>query len=191
MNKTFISDQEYKDLDFTRQSLQISEFENCSFIRCNFASADLSERRFENCRFEECDLSNASISKTAFQKVHFNLCKLIGLQFDTCNSFLLEFQFTKCILNYASFYQLKIPGTIFTKCTIEEADFTNSILNAATFDACILNGTMFENTQLEKADLYSSDHFIIDPERNNIWGARFSMENLDSLLTKYNIVVEK
>lgn len=191
MNRDFITDIEFRGRDFVQEPIKMADFENCQFIQCNFASADLSECRFEDCRFEQCDLSNANISETAFQNIRFDSCKLIGLQFDTCNSFLLAFQFKQCILNYASFYQLKIPGTRFTKCNIEEADFTNTILNSAIFNECNLNGSMFENTQLEKADFYTSSHLIINPETNNIRGARFSLENIEGLLTKYNIVVER
>lgn len=187
MSKKFITDIEFKGIT----SLEMADFENCRFIQCNFASTDLSDIHFTDCFFEQCDLSNAKITKTAFQNVRFESCKLIGLQFDTCNPFLLSFHFNQCILNYASFFQLKIPQTQFSGCSIEEADFSHANLNSSTFRDCNLIGSMFENTQLEKADLYSATQIIIDPERNNIRGARFSFDNIEGLLIKYDIVLER
>lgn len=187
MSKKFITDKEFKG----SESLELADFENCRFIQCNFASADLSEIHFTDCQFEQCDFSNAKITKTAFQNASFDSCKLIGLQFDTCNPFLLSFQFKLCILNYASFFQLKIPKTQFSECTIVEADFSNANLSSASFNNCNLSGSTFENTRLEKTDFYSATQITLDPERNNIRGARFSIENSIGLLMKYDIRIER
>ncbi len=191
MSNKFITDKNFDGIDFTNEPIQMADFENCVFSNCNFASSELNDRHFEDCTFENCDLSNAKITGTAFRNIRFKACKLIGLQFDTCHPFLIAFQFNQCILNYASFYQLKIPGTLFKQCTIIEADFSSTDLSKAIFDDCNLSGTMFENTKLQNADLYNSSSFIIDPNINVITGARFSVENLSGLLTKYDIVIER
>lgn len=191
MNRKFNTDKEYRSLDFSSEALEMADYENCRFIQCNFALSDLSERQFEDCSFDECDLSNANITHTAFRTVSFESCKLIGLQFDTCNPFLLAMKFKKSILNFSSFFQLKLPGTVFSQCSIQEADFSNANFNGATFHECDLIGSMFDNTQLEKADFYTATQFIIDPEKNKISEARFSYENIEGLLTKYNIVLER
>lgn len=150
-----------------------------------------SQRHFEDCIFEQCDLSNTNINQSAFRNIRFRSSKLIGLQFDTCHPFLLSFQFDQCILNYSSFYQLKIQGTVFKKCMMQEVDLSETILDDALFYECNLTGTMFGNTSLRNADLYSSTGFVLDPEKNNISGARFSVASLPGLLMKYNINVEE
>lgn len=191
MTRKFITDSEFRGIDYSTSPIEETDFENCHFINCNFANTGLNNLQFEDCVFENCDLSNVPIQNTAFRNIQFNACKLIGLQFDTCNPFLLSFQFQQSILNFSSFYRLQIPGTVFQNCTIEEADFTETNLAKAVFDDCILTGTMFGNTSLQNADLYNSSGFIIDPETNNLNGARFSIENLPGLLMKYNLKIER
>ena len=78
-----------------------------------FSHVSLAELVFIDCTFHNCDLSNVNLNNTAFQEVYFVNCKLLGLRFDTCKLFLLEFNFNSCTLNYASFFGLKIPETKF------------------------------------------------------------------------------
>ena len=90
-------------------------------------------------------------------------------------------------MNYASFYGLKIPKTKFIECMIVEADFKETNLKEAVFANCDLSGSMFENTNLQAADLRDNAEISLDPEMNQITGAKFSLENLPGLLQKYNI----
>jgi hypothetical protein len=50
----------------------------------------------------------------------------------------------------------------------------------------LLNST-FSNTNLEKADLSTSINFSIDPEKNKLKKAKFSVSGLVGLVAKYNI----
>lgn len=186
----YFTDETYKGNDFSVEEKLEANYDNCEFFDCSFAGADLSDLNFEDCTFKSCDFSNAKILNTAFKTVSFNSCKLIGLQFEMCNPFLLAFTFNSCILNYATFYQLKIPGTRFSKCMLLEADFTESDLTGATFEDCNFSGAMFGNTRLENADFRGSVDFSIDPEQNQLSGARFSLETLPGLLQKYGIKVQ-
>ena len=187
--KKYTVDETFKGIDFSDQTNQPKDYENCNFTDCNFAGVNLSDFSFEDCTFENCDLSNARVNNTAFKNIHFKSCKLIGVQFDTCNTFLLAFKFTLCIMNYTSFYSLKIPETNFKECSIVEADFTETDLSKAVFEACDLSGTVFSKTKLLKADFRSSVNFTIDPEQNGMSGAKFSLESLPGLLQKYDIIV--
>lgn len=187
---TYLVDKTFENIDFREQMPEPADYENCTFINCTFSDVNLSESVFEECDFEQCDLSNARLVQTAFKNVHFKSCKLIGLQFDTCNQFLLEFRFEECILNYASFYGLKIPKSYFSACSLLETDFRESDLAKAVFSACQLGGAMFENTNLQGADMRNNKDITLSPELNHIWGAKFSLENLPGLLQKYNIKVD-
>lgn len=189
MSNKYITDKNFKSIDFTEKPIEKADYENCNFENCNFSKSDLSDIVFEDCNFESCDFSNAKITNTAFKNIHFKVCKLIGLQFDECNPFLLEFQFAECILNYSSFYQLKIKGTKFTKCILNEVEFTETNLSGAYFTECDLSGAMFSRTVLQKADFRTSYNFSINPEQNQISGAKFSLETLPGLLHKYKIKI--
>jgi fluoroquinolone resistance protein len=186
---SYFTDKTFKANNFSVVQHHQADFDNCEFIDCLFAGADLSDQSFEDCTFKSCDFSNAKILNTSFKNVTFKSCKLIGLQFDGCNPFLLAFNFNSCILNYTTFYQLKIPGTCFSKCMLIEVDFTEADLSGATFDDCNLSGAIFGNTKLEKADFRGSVDFSIDPEQNQLSGACFSLESLPGLLQKYNIKI--
>lgn len=47
----------------------------------------------------------------------------------------------------------------------------------------------FDNTILEKVDLSSSSNYIIDPEKNRIKKAKFSLLGISGLLRKYDIEI--
>ncbi len=117
-------------------------------------------------------------------------CKLLGLRFDTCDNFLISFSFENCILNYASFYKLKIKETKFKNCEIKEVEFVEADLTSSLFDNCNFDRVVFDRTKLEKSDFRTSYNYSIDPEENNIKKAKFSSSGLSGLLDKYNIIVD-
>jgi uncharacterized protein YjbI with pentapeptide repeats len=112
------------------------------------------------------------------------------LRFDDCNKFLLSFEFENCILNFSSFYKLKIKNTHFNNCKLEEVEFVGTDLTNSVFKNCDFRKAAFENTLLEKADLRTSFNFSINPETNKISKAKFSKQNIIGLLDNYKIIVE-
>jgi fluoroquinolone resistance protein len=94
------------------------------------------------------------------------------------------------MLQFASFFRLKIPRTVFKNCKLEDVEFVETDLNGASFYQCDLQGAVFEQTNLEGADLQTALHFSIDPEVNRIQKARFSTQNIAGLLQKYKIVIQ-
>ena len=189
MNKTYIADNVFKGKDFSENGLPTGDYENCAFSNCIFSNTDLSAINFYECKFESCDFSMSKISNTSFKDVTFKNSKLLGLHFDECNDFLLSFEFENCILNFSSFYKLKLKKIKFKDCKIQEVDFTESNLTDAIFNNCDLNGAIFGNTILENADFRTSYSFSIDPEVNRIKKAKFSMAGIAGLLDKYDILI--
>ncbi|NJW54838.1 pentapeptide repeat-containing protein, partial [Salinimicrobium oceani] len=104
-------------------------------------------------------------------------------------SFLLSFSFENCILNYSSFFKLKLKKIIFKGCRLQEVDFSEADLSGASFDQSDLSGAIFYSSRLEKADFSTAEHFSIDPENSLITGAKFSTHNLQGLLNKYKIEI--
>ncbi len=190
MQKSYLYDKQFNFVNFSEKPIEIGDYENCTFKNCIFSRTNLSDFSFDDCHFENCDFSNAKITNTAFKNVEFENCKLVGLQFDQCNPFLLGFRFIGCQLNLSSFYQLKIKGTFFKNCILHETDFTETNLSGSVFDNCDFTGAVFGNSNLEKTDFRTSVNFSIDPENNRLSKAKFSLPEITGLLDKYDIEVE-
>ncbi len=174
-----------------QSSLQPGEYENCRFVNCDLSDGNLSNYIFIDCEFTDCNLSNAKIAHTAFREVTFNGCKMLGLQFNNCNAFGLSVAFTGCTLNHSSFYERQLKKTVFSKSLLREVDFTSADLSGAKLEECDLADATFDQTNLEKADLSTSFHYIIDPQRNKIKKAKFSLEALPGLLAQYDIHITR
>lgn len=190
MERVYEEDKQFEGIDYTVKKLVAGDYENCQFINCNFAEANLSKTTFIDCVFDNCNLSAANINGTSFQETVFSNCKLMGLRFEDCNQFLFTVTFTDCFLNLSTFYKMKLKSTRFTNCSMHEVDFTEADLSAAELDSCNLLNAVFDNTILEKADLRTAINFSIDPERNKLKKAKFSATALSGLLHKYDLVIE-
>lgn len=176
-------------IDYSGKMLTNKELENCTFISCVFSQADLSNTRFTDCEFRNCNFSMAIIRNTSLKDVKFRNCKLLGLNFNECNKFLLSLDFEGCILNLSSFYKLKLKNTRFINCSLKEVDFSDTDLTSSLFDNCDFERAIFASTLLEKADFRTSFNYQIDPENNKIKKARFSLAGVPGLLAKYNIEI--
>jgi len=185
-----IVDRNFTKQDYTTDKLATAEYDNCTFIDCNFNEAVLNSVVFTQCRFEGCNLSNAKTGATAFKEAVFTNCKLLGLNFSAAEQFLFAAGFDGCYMQLASFYKMKLKGTKFINCHLEDADFTEADLTGAAFKDCDLRNAVFDRTILEKADLRTAKNYTIDPEGNRLKKAKFSREGLPGLLHKYNIDIE-
>ncbi|GAB2944336.1 pentapeptide repeat-containing protein [Hymenobacter coalescens] len=166
------------------------EFEQYHFVDCDWSEADLSRKRFIDCRFERCNLSLVALSGTGLQNVTFVSCKLAGVPFTACRDLLLEVRFEHCHLHYASFVGKKLRGTRFEHCSLHEADFTGADLTEAAFADCVLTRAIFQQTQLTGADLTTASGFSIDPEQNQLKGARVALDGLPGLLSRHGLIIE-
>jgi fluoroquinolone resistance protein len=183
----FIENKTFSKIDFTQSPIGKGEYEYCSFINCDFSNSDFSEIQFAECVFDSCNLSMVILVKTALRDIKFRNCKMLGLHFENCNKFGLLVYFEGCNLNHSSFYQAKLKNTIFKIVKLQEVDFTESDLSSSVFDNCDLTGATFENSNIEKADFRSAYNFCIDPGKNRIKKARFSLSGIAGLLTKYDL----
>lgn len=184
-----ILDQTFKGENYTISRLPHAEYENCIFERCDFSKGYLDNQIFLECEFIDCNLSNVNLVNTTFKEVKFSHCKLIGLAFHTCNSFLMDFSFYDCNLNFSIFTELKLIGQVFKACNLSEADFSDCDLSNSKFVDCNLERTIFSRTNLQKADFSTATHFSIDPENNMVKGAIFSSDMLEGLLHKYKLKI--
>lgn len=190
MDKPYIADIVYEGKDFTSNRLPKAEYDQCTFINCNFSGGYLDNTDFLECRFEDCNLSNANLKNTLFREVAFIHSKLMGLQFEDCSDFLLSFRFRDCILDLSSFYGMTMKNTLFESCRLSGTEFTETNLKSAGFGNSNLENTRFKDCDLQGADFTTAYNFTIDPEKNQLRKARFSREGVVGLLRKYDIVVD-
>jgi len=179
----------FERIDYTIDNLSRGEYEYCRFVNCNFYNGDISHTTFRECTFDSCDFSLAKMKNTALNDIHFIDCKLLGVQFEECNPFLLSLDFENCLLKLAVFYKLKLKKTRFKNCNLQETDFTEADLSSSVFDNCDMQRAIFHKTILEKADFRSSFNYSIDPEQNRITKARFNRMWVVGLLDKYRIEI--
>ena len=165
-------------------------FEQCTFTRCDLSKSDFAKSRFIDCTFIGCDLSMIKLRGASLQHVVFKECKLLGVDFSVCSEMLFSPWFEQCILDHSVFAGRRMAKTHFNRCSLKGVDFEQAELNEAVFDTCDLQDAVFDRTQLRTADLTSAFNYRIDPERNDVQGARFSMDGALSLLAKYGIVIE-
>ena len=184
-----------EDITFKRISAAELEgtertFENCTFLKCDFSYANLSNLTFINCVMEGCNLSLMKIGNTGIQDVDFIDCKITGVNFSDSSNFSLSVSFIKCVMDYSIWNKKKIKGTKFTDCSLAEAAFNECDLTNAVFSKCNLNRTIFNRSILKGADFSTAYNFNIDPENNTMTKAKFSADSLSGLLTKFNLVIE-
>ena len=93
-------------------------------------------------------------------------------------------------MDVASFYDWDLKNTVFQSCSLREVDFAQCNLSEVQFEACDLSAAIFDQSNLEKADFRTAYHFRIDPEQNQMLGAKFATHNLAGLLSKYQLEIE-
>jgi uncharacterized protein YjbI with pentapeptide repeats len=94
------------------------------------------------------------------------------------------------LLNFSSFYQLKILNTKFNNCNLEEVDFTEAQISNAVFENCDLKNAVFDQTNLENSDFRTAFNFIIQPNQNKLKNAKFNRDSIEGLLTEFKITIE-
>lgn len=186
----YTADEQFEGEDHTTAGIGKGEYERCVFKNCNFSSADLSDVFFVECEFENCDLSMANLTNTAFRTVQFKNCKMLGMRLDQCNKLLLSFSCDSCKLDFSSFFKLKLKSTLFKDCSLKEVEFMETDLTQSKFPGCDFTRANFDNTILNGADFRTAVNYSIDPERNIVKNARFSLTEIHGLLEKYNIRIE-
>jgi fluoroquinolone resistance protein len=182
-------DKTFTKLNAADNALGSDTFENCRFLNCDLSAANLAGKVFIDCRFEDCNLSLADVANAGFQNISFKHSKLSGVNFAKSRDFLFETHFENCILDNAIFFRKKNKKANFKDCSMVETDLTEADFTDAKFDNCNLNRAFFDRTILKNADLTTSYNFVINPDNNDIKKAKFSVQGLPGLLSKYDIQI--
>ncbi len=190
MSTTSFFEENFKQINYNKESFRNTVYEACTFENCNFAKVNFIDLAFEECEFINCDFTGAFLNETAFREVSFVGCKMIGLNFEGVNPFRLKMDFEESILDYAIFHGMKLIGVNMINCSLKECDFTRANFQKAIFTGSNLTNALFEQTNLIEADFRSSENYSINPGSNQVKGARFSKDGLMGLLREFKIKVE-
>lgn len=187
--ETYHQNKTFSAINYAEKELVGREFDKCNFKQVNFSNCKIQNCIFSDCVLEDCNLSLAQFPRTGFSSVKFKNCKLLGVDFNPVRDFSFSVSFDNCILDYASFSKKKLRNTLFKKCRILEANFEESDLTGSIFVDCDLNRASFSNTILIEVDFTSAYNFSIDPDKNQMKKAKFSVSGLQGLMEKYNLIV--
>ncbi len=184
------------DQVFTREkddeSIQITlaEYDRCRFEGVDLVGQDFGRFRFIECEFVDCDLSQVDLSDTVLQNIRMVDCRARGVVFERCDTLGLQIFFERCQLDFASFYGMNLKRFSFVDCGLTEVDFTEADMNGVNMTGSDLDRAQFERTNLSEVDLRGAVQYTIDPELNQLKGAKFSAPEVLRLLAKYQIKIE-
>ena len=174
---------------FTEEDIQSRVFEECEFNNCSFIGCNFDNTKLLNCKFVDCDLSNIILLDCRFTDVQFVKCKAIGSDWTKIQK-IQKLSFSECLLNYSNFRQLALPGIKMVKCEAKEVDFIEADLSGGNFDKTDFDQSIFLKTNLTKADFSNAINYSIDINTNTLGKTRFSLPEALSLLASSDIIVE-
>jgi fluoroquinolone resistance protein len=181
----------FEDELFEKEDIELFshpvQFTNCIFKNIDFSEQELNGSEFIECRFESCNFSMSKLDECMLNDIHFSDCKLLGVDFGKCSKFLFSVSFKHCLLNYVLFFKNDLKKTTFINCEIKEASFIECNLTSSFFDNCNLEDTSFEQNNLENANLSTARNYRIDPLVNRIKKASFSLPDVVGLLYQFDI----
>lgn len=183
-------EQTISKMTFNHELQAIKEFYKCTFEHCDFQNAALVDLIFIDCVFKTCNLSNITLKGTQLDHVSFYDCKMLGIQFNECNSFSFYIEAYHTVLDYSSFFERNLKQTKFGHCSMQHVDFERANLHQADFTDCNLLHARFEQSNLEACDFRTSIHIQIDPESNRMKKSKFGQEQLAGLLYKYQLSID-
>lgn len=190
MTGFYCSDKFFDAQQVANSPLIAGTYEDCVFSGCNFQEAILTSFVFVDCKFESCNLSMVRVDGSVFRDVTFNECKLVGTDFESCNSFGFSIVFTRSVLNYASMQGMDLRNCKFSDCTMNGVNLSRAQMTGLKLNGCDFESAIFNQTILESADLRSSTNYSIRPEKNRLKNARFSMPEVLGLLNHCPIIIE-
>lgn len=181
-------DRQFEGGDLTGLDLGGKDFTGCTFKGVRLAETRWREARLEDCRFDDCDLSRMAPGGLGARGVVFAGCKLMGVDWSNLAAY-PALTFERCDLRYASFVSLCLRKIAFSSCNLEEAQFSETELAEASFAGCRLTGTRFERCDLRKASFAGAAELKLNPDGNQVRGARIPVDAAVRLAQSFGLHV--
>ena len=150
---------------------------------------------FEDCSFIKCDLSLAILNNCIFQNTHFEDCQIVGVNWMDTNLNIEKFQFAKtigfdkCTINHCTFLGLNLKNIQLTHCTAHDVSFEEADLSGADCRWTDFGESRFLHTNLTGSDFTSTVQYQISVGDNIIKKARFSLPEAMNLLNGLDIIL--
>ncbi len=191
--QAYHADQVFEDIHLERDELVSSEFYDCAFVRCSFVESVFRNCRFVNCAFQRCDLSLVQVPGSTFSATRFEDSKAIGVDWTQADwptaGLANPVGFFRSAISHSTFIGLRLRGIQIRDCVAVDVDFREADLSQADFAGTDLSQSLFSSTDLTEADLSRARNYHIDPARNVLRQARFSLPEAMSLLYSMDIVL--
>lgn len=167
----------YHNLNLSGEEVLGKEFDDCTFLRCDFSHTSFKKCKFIACHFSHCNLSLMQVLDSQFNGCTFEDSKVIGVDWTKASWSALtqrEPKFIRCVLNDSSFWGLKLEAIMICACEARDVDFREAMLKSADLSETDFKNALFRNTNLSEANLTHASNFDIDVRVNDIKGAKFS-----------------
>lgn len=185
--------QNFTDIQFSKNELDEVEFDNCTFKNCDFSETHFKHCKFIECHFFQCNLSNIKIGYSRFNEVFFEHCKMLGIDWTKAYwpnlALASPLKFSECILNDSSFYGLKLSELQLEFCKLQDVDFREGDFSQSNFRNSDFSYSLFNNTKLIETDFSDASNYNIDIFNNNIKQAKFSRDQALNLLAGLDIEI--
>jgi fluoroquinolone resistance protein len=191
--QAYHADQAFKEVRLEHDQLVSSEFYDCAFVRCSFVETVFRNCRFVNCAFQRCDLSLVQVAGSTFSATRFEDSKVIGVDWTQAEwptaGLGDPVGFFRSAISHSTFIGLRLKGIQIRDCVAVDVDFRETDLSQADFAGTDLSQSLFSDTDLTEADLSRARNYRIDPGRNVLSQARFSLPEAMALLHSMDIVL--
>jgi uncharacterized protein YjbI with pentapeptide repeats len=186
-------DETFVEIRLERAKISRSEFYNCTFRQCSFAETEFLKCRFSKCVFEGCDLSLIQVADSAFPGTRFVNSKVLGVNWTMADwsaySLGEPLSFKKCSINHSTFIGLQMKGISIVDGVASDVDFRETDLSQANLSGTDFAKSLFSSTNLTEADFREAINYAINPAKNTLTRAKFSLPEAMSLLFSMDIVL--
>ena len=189
VSETNYSDQRFKGLDFSGQTLTETEFENCVFQKCEFVESEFKSCEFTECKFVNCRLSATKVTDSRFMNVTFIDSKVIGLDWIRASS-VMFLSFDRCDISMSNFAGLELGEFSLIESVAREVNFVETVLQKSDMSGTDFELARFLKTDLRQANFIDAKNYLIDVTSNKLKGAKFKMPEAIELLDGLGVEVE-
>ncbi len=184
----------FKELNLSNEKISTKEFDDCTFIGCNFSEATFYRCKFTECTFKNCNLSMVKVKSSAFFDVVFEESKVIGVNWTEAAwptiKLSCPLKFYQCILNDSSFMGLSIREIIMIECKAHDIDLREADCTEADFGHTDFTNGLFNKTQLNKANFREATNYNINIFSNELKQAKFTLPEATNLLRSLDIEID-
>lgn len=184
-------DQVFKELFLGEVEITSCSFMDCTFLRSSFSKVIFTSCRFIDCEFTECDFSLVKLPDCVFSGGAIRDSKVIGVDWThvswTEMGLRKPLMIENCAISHSTFIGLDLSEFKIRRCVAVNVDFREANLHKVDFRETDLMDSLFSNTNLTDADFRGAQNYQIDPTRNKIQGAKFSLPEAMALLYSMEI----